>query len=174
MLTALAVGAMAGAQIYQGMAAEAQGRSVRNIEEYNASVKEQEAAHIEQMTSIKQRQMAEEAERTKSTLEARLGFGGGVGKGPLELLARQTTESERGILTVGHQGQTEAQRARLQANLHRLYGKTALRQGKAARTAAFIGAGATVITPFAMKFNPKWWGGNTALTPENKATLLKF
>lgn len=158
----IGIAAMAASQVYQGMAAQAQAKSQRNIEEYNARVKELEAKNIERLTTLKQRQMAEAAERRKGIMEAKLGLRGGIGRGPLQLLAREKEESERGILTVGYEGQTGAQRARLQASLHRLYGKAAIEQGKQARTASYFKAAATVISGFGGTGGQTAGAGNNA------------
>lgn len=160
MLTALAVGAMVGGQVYQGMAASAQGKSEQNMANYNALIEQQRADAIEKETAIKQKRQAQAAERKRSKLTARLGASGAVTTtgAPLELMAAQAAESEQEILDIGYEGATAASRARSRARLDVMGGKLARKRGRQKATGDYIGAGTSLIKPFARKFEPEFWG----------------
>ena len=169
MLTALAVGAMVGSQVYQGMAASAQGKSEQNMANYNAQIQQQQADAIEKETAIKQKRQAQAAERKRSSLLAGLGASGAVTTrgAPLELMAAQAKESEQKVLDIGYEGATAASRARSRARLDIMGGKLARKRGRQKATGAYIGAGASLIGPFARKYEPEYWGGkSTKLTRE--------
>lgn len=95
-----------------------------------------------------------------------------AGQGALgsELLEEeQAAELELEGLLIGYEGELEAQRALSQAELDRISGKMAIKRGKAAKKAAFIGAGATLLTGFGAA---GMGGGGT--TPTAKATYLRY
>ena len=141
----------AGGQVYSGMAANAQGKSEQNMENYNAALSEREAGMTEQRTALQQKQQAEEASRRQSTMKAGLGASGVVSTegSPLLIQAEQASQDEFQNLLVGYQGQQEATALRSGATLNRMEGKVARQKGKAGMTAGFIGAGSTLMSGFA-------------------------
>jgi len=147
--TALAIAQVGGA-VYSGMAANAEGKSAQNLAEYNAKVYESQATATEQAARYKQARQAEEAERYASGLKAGLGASGAVSTegAPLEILARQASESERDILMTGYEGSIEAQQLRSAATGERMGGKLARQRGKNAAISSYIGgatsAGSTI------------------------------
>lgn len=156
-------GVMAGAQIYQGMAASAEARSQEAIAKYNAAVQEQEAKAIEARTKIAQRRQAEEAGRQMARIEAGIGASGAVGGvgSPLLIEAKQTSEAELESLMIGYEGMTAAARARSQAEMDRLQAKLYAKKAKNVMTGAYLGAGSTLLTGF------NWPTSTTATTFEN-------
>lgn len=160
MLTALAVGTMVAGQVYQGMAASAVGKSEQNMANYNAQVQQQQALAIEQETAIKQKRQVQAAERKRSELLAKLGTSDVVStKGAaLKLLVKQAEESAQVGLDIGYEGATRAERARSQARLDIMGGKLARKRGRQKATGAYIGAGTSLIKPFARKYDPDYWG----------------
>jgi hypothetical protein len=140
----------AGGQIYSGMGAAAEGKSAQNMANYNAQLAEREAKMTEQKTLIEQRQQMGEAERRRSTMQANMGAEGVVSTTgtPLLIQAQQAEQDELQNLMIGFSGAEESRSLRSEATLQRLQGKQAMRAGKAARTASFIGAGSTLLTGF--------------------------
>jgi hypothetical protein len=146
----LALGAIAGSQIYGGVAAAQEAKSEQAMQNYNAAVKEQEAKAIEQRTALQQRKEAEEADRRMSAMEARMGAGGFVTTTgtPLLIQAKQASEFELDNLMIGYEGAEEAARARSEAEGYRMAGKYARQRGRSAMIGGFIGAGSTLLTGF--------------------------
>ena len=151
-LLLVGTGVAAAGQIQSGRAAAAMGKSAQNIANYNAAIQEREAKAIEQKTAFEQRRQAERGIRIKSALRAKLaGAGARMDIGaPLMLQAEQAAELELENLYIGYEGQVGAGRARSQAEIDRLQGRISRQKGKAARKAAYVGAGATLLTGFGM------------------------
>lgn len=143
-------GVMAAGQIQAGREAAAEAASTERIANYNAAVQEQEARAIEQKSKFEQVRQAEEAERIKGKLRAKLSAAGvrtDVGT-PLLLAEEQTAELELERQLIGYEARTEAQRARTQAQLDILQGKLSKQKGRAARKASYFKAGSTLLTGF--------------------------
>lgn len=150
-------GISAAAQLQAGAAAESEAESRQNIANYNAALMEREAKAIEGKTEFEQKRQAEAAARTKSRLRARLAATGAVPDigTPLLIQEEQAEELELENILIGYEGQVAAAKARSQAELDRLTGRIAVKKGKAAKKAGFIGAGATLLTGFGTAFTPK-------------------
>lgn len=157
-------GVMAAGQIQAGREAAAAGKSAQNINNYNAAIMEQEAKAIRAKGAFEQIRQAKEAARIKSTLRTKIAGQGAYGSGLLE--EEQAAELELEGLLIGGEAETAARRAESQAILDRAAGKLAKRRGKAAKTAGYIGAGATLLTGFGMA------GGGASNTA--KATFLRY
>ena len=134
-------------QIQAGQAAQQEAESQQAVANFNAQVQRREAEAIRQKTEFEQVQQAKESRRRLGTLRAALGAAGVVtGEGtPLQLQATQVIEDELENLLIGQRGKVAAGRALSQADIDveqaRLFGA----RGRAARTAGFIGAGATTL-----------------------------
>lgn len=142
--------AMAAGQIYQGMAASAEGKSAQNMAEYNAKLAMREKQQIEQRGKQESILQAKAASRQESKLLASLGASGAVVQTgtPLDILAEQAAESERENLMIGYDTQVAASQAESQARVDRMRGKVARTRGKHKATASYIGAGGTLLTGF--------------------------
>jgi hypothetical protein len=155
----MVVGALVGAygQVQAGQAAAVEGKSSRNMAEYNAALQEREAKQIEARTALQQRRQAEESERKMGTLRVGLGASGAVttAGSPLMIQAQQASEFELENLMTGYEGREEATAARSGAALSRMEGKMAMQKGKAAKLAGYIGAGSTLLTGFGSAYTPK-------------------
>ena len=125
----------------------AQGKSQQNISEYNADVNEMQAKSERARTNFDQMQQAKQAERTKSSLRAKIGAAGG-GESPvkLDILKEQANESELEQLLIGFEGETKAGQLEQKAILNRLEGELAYRSGKAAARKANIDFGIQLAT----------------------------
>lgn len=144
------IGLQVAGQIQAGRAAAAAGESAQAIANYNAAVQEREAQAIEQRTGLEQRRQAEEAARAMSRMRAGMGMAGVIPTAgtPLQIQAKQASEFEMENLMIGYRGMTEAARARSAAEIERMGGELAIQRGRAAEQAAYIGAGATLLTGF--------------------------
>lgn len=147
-------------QIQQGQAAEAEAKSQQNMANYNAKVAERDATAVEQKTRIEQIRQAKESERRLSTLNMNMGKAGVVSTSgtPLLLQATQSAEDELDNLMIGYEGAQEASRFRSQAGMYRAEGSMARERGRNAKTASYIGAGATLL---------KGFGDMGAFTPDS-------
>jgi isopentenyl diphosphate isomerase/L-lactate dehydrogenase-like FMN-dependent dehydrogenase len=157
----VALAAMAGGQIYSGMAADAEGKSAENMGKYNAALGEREAKAIEARTTVKQRLQAEEADRRMGTLRANLGASGAVTTvgSPLMIQSTQAIQDEYDNLMNGYAGREEATAARAGAALELMKGKIARKAGKNKKYASYIGAGSSLLLGFGMAFGGGGGGG---------------
>jgi len=144
------IGLTAAGQVQAGRAAAAQAESAQVLANYNAAVQEREARAIGQRTALEQRRQAEEAARAMSRLRAGLGVAGVVPTAgtPLQIQAKQASEFEIENLMIGYRGVTAAERALSAAEIERMGGRLAIQRGRARERAAYIGAGATLLTGF--------------------------
>jgi len=149
-LMATGLGLAAVGQVQAGRAAAAEAESAQALANYDAAVQEREAQAIEARTALEQRRQAEEAARAMSTMRARIGVAGVVPTvgAPLQVQAKQASEFEMENLLIGYRGRTEAARARSAAEIERMGGRIAIQRGRARERAAYIGAGATLLTGF--------------------------
>jgi len=150
-------GLQAVTQIQAGREAQAQAESAQNIANRNAALMEREAKAIKAKTEFEQKRQVEAAARIKSRLRARLAATGAVPDigTPLLIQEEQAEELELKQILIGYEGQVEAAKARSQAELDRLTGRIAIKKGKAAKRAGYIGAGATLLTGFGTAYTPK-------------------
>lgn len=162
--------AMAGGQLYGGYSAYEEGKDEASIAKYNAAVKEQEAKSIETKTKFEQMRAAEAGERTQQELEANIVASGGVSTlgSPLLAAAVQASELELKNLLIGQEGQTEAARARSEAEGYRMEGRMARARGRSAFTGSLIGMGGTLLGGL---YEPT--EGSTTLTPKTSGKLGK-
>lgn len=147
-------------KIQEGRAAAAEGESAQNIQNYNAAVLESEAKAIEQKGKFEGIRQVREAARIQSALRARLGISGArtdIGA-PVLLAEEQAAESELEGFLIGAEARAKAGRARSEATLARLQGRLFRERGRQRRTAAFLGAGGTLLTGFGLA-----GGGGTAV-----------
>lgn len=117
------------------------------VAKYNQQVKEREAQAAEQQARIESRKQAQEASRKMSELRAGLGASGAVTTAgtPLEIMAEQSRQSELENREIGYEGLQESSKLRAE-------GAMIAREGRAARRAGRIGAGATLLTGFGSTF----------------------
>jgi hypothetical protein len=119
------------------------GEEASAVADYNAQVKEREAQAAEQRSMIQSRKQAQAAARKMSELRAGFGTAGAVSTSgaPLQIIGEQAKQSEMENLEIGYEGTTEAKKLRSE-------GAMIKREGKSARRAGRIGAGATLLTGF--------------------------
>ena len=158
----------ASGQIQEGRAAEAEGKSARNIQNYNAAVAESEAKAIEDTAKFEGIRQVREAARIQSSLRAKLGISGvrtDIGA-PVLLVEEQATESELAGFLIGAEARARAGRARSEATLARLQGELFREKGKQVKRAAYLKAGGTLLTGFGGS------GGGTSVTTGSPASTL--
>jgi len=141
---------MAAGQVYQGMAADAQGKSAQNMANYNAQLALRNKAQIEARGKQESIQQAKEASRQQSKLLAQLGGSGAVVQTgtPLDILAEQAKESELENLLIGYDTQVAAQQQESQAALDRMQGDIYRQKGRNKAMSSYIGAGSTLLQGF--------------------------
>ena len=146
-LGALAIGTTIAGGVMQAQAQRQQGKDQEAIMKYNAAVKEQEAKQIEAKAVLDSQRNAEQAERIRSSLRAKLGASGAVmSEGtPLLLQAKQASELEFDNLMIGYNANVDATRLRNGANIDRAQGKMYARAGSNAATATLMNTGGTVL-----------------------------
>ena len=152
-------GLMAYGQIKAGEAAAVEGESAEAIANYNAAVEEQNAKAMQYKAAYDQKRLADESSRVSGTLKTRLAKSGallGVGT-PLSLESEQQAELDLENIMIGFEADTQASRARSQAEVFRLGGQLAKQRGKNAKTASYVSAGGTFLTGLGMAgaFDPK-------------------
>lgn len=140
----------AGSQIMAARHADAMGKNNQAIMDYNAKVDEQNAQAVEQQTMYEQKQQAENADRSLSSMRAGLGASGAVTTegSPLEVMAKQASEFEQDNLMTGYEGRTRANQWRNQATADTMTGRMYRIAGKNARNAGYMAAGGTLLTGF--------------------------
>lgn len=145
-------GAVAAArgQRYAAEVAAAEAESQAALANYNAQLAEREAQAIEQKTKYEQQKQAEEAERRMGALEAGLGAAGAVTTTgtPLLIQAKQASEFELENLMIGYEGETEAAKARSEAEMQRYQSRIYQQRVGYEKKAGRIAAGTTLLTGF--------------------------
>lgn len=125
----------ASAQLQQGRIAHAEGKTQRNIMNYNAQVKLQNAKTIKQVSLFNQTRQAEAAERALSTTEARAGMTGALP--PVEVFTKQKEESELENMLIGYESLVKRQQletaAQFDVGIGRMYEKAGGMALKASR-----------------------------------------
>ena len=146
------VGAGIGAfgEISKGIEAKRQADAQADVAEFNARVAKRDADARRLAAAFKQRRQVKFGEERLSSLQAKIGASGvvpGVGA-PLLLEAEQEAENILETLLIGQRGEVGAQRFETQAaldieqaDIFRIRGKQALRQG-------FTKAGTSLLTGF--------------------------
>lgn len=149
-LAAMGIGMQGFGMYAQGQAAAAQAKAQQAVSEYNARVAEQQAKAEEQAAAFRSRRQAEDAAGYQSSLQAAIGASGVVSTegAPLLIQARQAGESELENLLIGYEGQLGADRARSQAQLHRLQAGIYGQRAGAARRGGLFGAGTSLLSGF--------------------------
>ena len=156
--TALAIGGMAMnayGSYKSGKANKDAAKAQAALGEFNAKVSEQDAIATEMKTKFDQVRQIRMGERIMGRTRAKLGASGAVlSEGaPLAVMADQAFELELENALIGHEGMTEAARHRSDAVAMRMGASAAERRGKAAMTAGYINAGASLLSGFGSMYN---------------------
>ena len=171
MATLVGMGLMAAGQIQQGRAAEKEGSAGYKMGLYNKEVQEREARAIEQKASFDSLRQAKRARQKYGEAVVSAATRGAMpGEGAAAAIPdEQLAELELENMLIGYEGRKGAARARHQGELDLYEGILAKRRGKQAKKAAYISAGASILTGFASM------GGDTGkLTNTGKATQLRY
>jgi len=133
---------MAAGQVYQGMAADAQGKSAQNMANYNAQLAMRNKAQIEARGKRESIQQAEVAASRRSTITNQFGIN------DANILAAQAKEDEIENLLIGYDTQVAAQQQESQAALDRMQGDIYRQKGRNKAMSSYIGAGSTLLQGF--------------------------
>ena len=137
-------------QYQQGKAAEAQGKAEQQIAEYNAKIKEKEAAAALERSREEARQFAKEGEVLMGEQRVRLAKGGVLStEGTPALLLEETAqELEADRMSILREGFLGESFAMSQAEGLRAEGRAAKARGKNAKTGSYYAAGSSLLTGF--------------------------
>ncbi len=148
--TGIALALTAGSQILAGQAAQAEAESQEAVTEFNARLARDKARQIARVTEFKQERQSLEAQRTASSLQARLGAAGGLGEGTSLLIeAEQEKESRLENLIIGFEGRIAEEQSLSQAGILTEQARLLKKRGKNVALAGGVTAGTTLLTGFA-------------------------
>ena len=140
----------AGSQFLAGQAAKAEAESQEAVADYNAQLARVQAAQIRRVTEFKQERQAKKAQRTASSLQARLGAAGGLGEGTSLLIeAEQESESRLENLIIGFEGRIAEEQELSRAGIQKEQARLFKERGRNVALAGGIKAGTTLLTGFA-------------------------
>lgn len=133
--------------IQQGKMAEAMGKAQMNMANYNARMKELEADITRQQTNAREEQQRRQArqllgKQRAAVAQAGIGWGGSA----LDIMEESATLAELDALTIRYEGDLKARGLLAGAEADRFAGGVAMAQGKAAKTASYISAGASLLS----------------------------
>lgn len=138
---------MAAAAGAQAISSISQGNAQSNMAKYNAAVSEREARQAKEAAKFEESRNRQAAESLLSSQRAAYAKGGVTSEGsPLLVQAETAEEAEIDALALRYSGSVAEARAKSQAALDRM-------QGKAAKTAGYLGAGTSLL-----KGASKIWG----------------
>jgi hypothetical protein len=139
-----AVGLAAGGAAVGGYSAYQQGKTQREMNEYNAALAESEAEQTEEAASYTARLEREKAESLANRRRALWAKAGVVYTGtPLEVEAVTSGQTEMDIMINQRRGNITASRLRGQSVLDRFRGRQAYKQGVWTSGATILSGGAT-------------------------------
>ena len=177
-LIAVGTGLQATSMIMQGRAAKAQAEGEEAMAEYNRKVAEQDAKATELKSLYEQRRQLKFGRRVMGTLRARLGASGAMAEegAPLALVTEQAEELALENALIGYEGQVMAGRYMSQAGIYGMQAETAGMRAGAAMPAAYVGAGATLLTGFGTAKYMGMGSGTSNRTWSNtaRATVLRY
>lgn len=123
----------------QAVSSISQGNSQANMAKYNAAVSEREARQAKEAAKFEEGRNRQAAESLLSSQKAAFAKGGVTPEGsPLLVQAETAEEAEIDALALRYSGSVAEARAKSQAALDRM-------QGKAAKTAGYLGAGTSLL-----------------------------
>jgi len=134
--------------IQQGMAAAAQGRAQQQAQEYNAIVKQQNAALARQQAGAREEQQRRQARQLMGQQSAALAQAGiGVGFGSaLDIEEQSAVRAELDALTIAYQGELQATGLLAAAQQDIYQGEAARAAGANAQSASYVSAGASLLS----------------------------
>lgn len=133
--------------IQQGNAAMAQARAQQNAANYNAQVKTNQATIERQQANAREEQQRRQArgllgKQRAALTQAGIGLGGSV----LDLEEQSAIRAELDALTIRYEGDIKSKGLLASAEQDRYEGEVALVAGKNAQKAAYISAGASILS----------------------------
>lgn len=147
-LMAASTAMTAAGAIQQGQAAAAQGRAQQQAQQYNAVVKEQNAALARQQAGAREEQQRRQARQVLGQQQAALAQAGiGVGFGSaLDIEEQSMVRAELDALTIAYEGELQAKGLLAAAQQDLYYGEVAKARGENERTASYMSAGASILS----------------------------
>jgi hypothetical protein len=177
LLMAAGTGLSAYSAYQQGRYAAAQAEAQARISDYNAQVAEANAEAIKQKSIFDQLRALKKGQRRLGELRAKQGVSGAVMSegAPADVLAEQGFENALDVALIGYEGIVGAKRQKSIASMYRYEAANYLQQAENAKRAGLIGAGTSLLTGFGTMYGLGMFDKSPlTLSPENKATLLKY
>lgn len=134
--------------IQQGAAAAAQGRAQQQAQQYNATIKEQNARLARQQAGAREEQQRRGARQVLGQQRAALaqaGIGVGFGSG-LDIEEQSAIRAELDSLTIAYEGELQAQGLLAGAQQDIYFGEVAAARGANEQSASYISAGASILS----------------------------
>ena len=132
--------------IKQGEAAAAQAKSAAQANEYNATVQRNNAEAAQATAARKEEQQRSQFGQLQGTARAAVAqSGAGLGGSNLDVLKQNALQNELDALTIRYEGQTQARGLIAQSQLETQQAAANRAAGSAARTGAYISAGANLL-----------------------------
>jgi hypothetical protein len=133
--------------IQQGQAAAAQGRAQQQAQQYNAIVKQQNAALARQQAGAREEQQRRGARQVLGQQRAALAQAGiGMGGSALDIEEQSAVRAELDALSIAYEGDLQASGLLAAAQQDIYMGEVAKARGDNARTASYVSAGASILS----------------------------
>ena len=133
--------------IQQGQAAAAQGRAQQQAQQYNAIVKQQNAALARQQAGAREEQQRRGARQVLGQQRAALAQAGiGMGGSALDIEEQSAVRAELDALSIAYEGDLQASGLLAAAQQDIYMGEVAKARGDNERTASYVSAGASILS----------------------------
>jgi hypothetical protein len=133
--------------IQQGQAAAAQGRAQQQAQQYNAIVKQQNAALARQQAGAREEQQRRQARQLMGQQSAALAQAGiGLGGSALDIEEQSAVRAELDALTIAYEGELQATGMLAAAQQDIYQGEAARAAGANAQSASYVSAGASLLS----------------------------
>jgi hypothetical protein len=149
--------------VQQGKMAAAQGKAQMEAANYNARMKEIEAGITREQSNAREEQQRRQARQLLGRQRAAVAQAGiGWGGSALDIMEESATLAELDALTIRYEGDLKARGLLAEAEFDKYSGQVAMAQGKAAKTASYISAAASLLSGAAGAY--KGMGAGTTAT----------
>jgi hypothetical protein len=133
--------------IQQGQAAAAQGRAQQQAQQYNAIVKQQNAALARQQAGAREEQQRRQTRQVLGQQRAALAQAGiGMGGSALDIEEQSAVRAELDALSIAYEGDLQASGLLAAAQQDIYMGEVAKARGDNERTASYVSAGASILS----------------------------
>lgn len=133
--------------VQQGKMAAAQGRAQMDAANYNARMKEIEAGITREQANAREEQQRRQARQVLGKQRAAVAQAGiGMGGSALDIMEQSAALAELDALTIRYEGDLKARGLLAEAEFDKYSGQVAMAMGKAQKKAAYVSAGASLLS----------------------------